>query len=99
MSGAEVPNATASYGTQGVPSPSNKPGARYAGQAWSVETAWKENAAVTGSAGVLGEGQGVHAATAGGTTQAALWLFGGYGYDAQGHRHYLNDVWVWSPSS
>jgi N-acetylneuraminic acid mutarotase len=28
-----------------------------------------------------------------------LWLFGGYGYDANGTLGYLNDLWMYSPST
>lgn len=75
MSGANVPNATARYGTRGVADASNVPGARYAGQGWATA------------------GPSVACAGAG----PELWLFGGYGYDIQGRRKYLSDVWTWRP--
>ena len=61
-----------------------------------------------GQAGVYGA-LGTHAAgnTPGGRNGAAswtdnsghLWLFGGWGYDANGNSGYLNDLWEFNPAT
>ena len=56
------------YGTQGVPSPLNKPGSR------NLATSFTDN---TGT----------------------LWMFGGFGVDAQGNGGPLNDLWRYNTST
>jgi len=67
VSGDNLLNQAGVYGTRGMPSTANKPGARYVSSTWTD---------VTG----------------------ALWLFGGYGYDAD-NLGYLNDFWKYTPSN
>jgi len=68
VSGAQGSGASGVYGTKGHAAPTNDPGAREFGYAWT---------------------------DAGGN----FWLFGGLGYDAVGTEGYLNDLWVYSPTT
>ncbi len=65
MNGPNTLVQPGNYGVQGVPAPSNNPGARSWGPA-----AWTDN-------------------------QGRLWMFGGYGYDANGMQGMLNDLWMY----
>ncbi|GAB4147874.1 MAG: hypothetical protein Fur0041_21690 [Bacteroidia bacterium] len=62
MKGTGTTNAQAVYGTQGVPAPTNRPGARFRGFSWS-------------------------------DNNGNFWIFGGYGYDANGNLGRLSDLW------
>ena len=66
VTGPQPPNQPGAYGTQGVPSAENTPGAR------EETTCWTDK-------------------------NGNLWLFGGYGYDANGNLGYLNDLWRYQP--
>lgn len=69
VGGSNAVNATGVYGTKGVASNTNMPGARTLDG-----TVWTD---VNGN----------------------VWLFGGYGKDANGTIDRLNDLWEYSPSS
>ncbi|RPI76190.1 MAG: hypothetical protein EHM45_13705 [Desulfobacteraceae bacterium] len=67
ISGDNVRDQAGVYGTQGVPSATNKPGGRRDSVAW-IDAA------------------------------GDLWLFGGWGRDAQGNLGFLNDLWRYRPA-
>src|ERR1035437_9339374 len=74
----------------------------------NADWTWMKGATNIDQWGTYGT-QGVPAATntPGGREQAvswtdstgALWLFGGYGYDASGGNDYLNDLWKYDPAT
>lgn len=68
MSGSSTPGAAGVYGTRGVPSETNIPGAREVGAYWK-------------------------------DSNGNFWLFGGYGFDADGKTGDLSDLWKFSPST
>ncbi len=68
VSGNAAGNRGGTYGTQGIPSASNIPGAR------------------TQSAGWM-------------DIEGNFWMFGGDGYDSNGNRYDLNDLWKYNLSS
>jgi len=142
VSGSDTPNAIGVYGTQGVASPNNVPGARgyavswtgksgtfwlYGGEGngatsnttfdlsdvWSfspstLQWTWVSGSNAGGVLPVYGM-QGVVSAsnTPGGRDSAAswidssgnLWLFGGFDYDGATTNQYLNDLWIFSPTT
>ena len=73
------------YGTQGVPAAANTPGTRYYSQSWSNSNgsqSWTDR-------------DGNHCWR---DSNGNLWLYGGYGYDANGDLGLLSDLWEFNPS-
>jgi len=131
---ALVDDATV-YGTLGVPSANNTPGARVLPQSWkdtsgnvwffgglgfhlrndvwkidttTLQWTWmggtqQQNA--SGTYGTLGKGvsSNVPGGRQGGATwsdsQGRVWIFGGSGYDSANALGFLNDLWMYDPSS
>jgi N-acetylneuraminic acid mutarotase len=72
------------------------------------EWAWMNGSSMADDSGVYGTlGSPAAGNTPGGRTSASgwtdsdgnFWLFGGDGYDANGHPAYLNDLWEFNPST
>ncbi len=136
MSGSSSPNRRAVYGTLGVPSPNNVPGARTDAVGWadasgnlwlfgglgygttslaqlqndlwkysSGQWTWMGGSSTGDQSGVYGTlGQPAATNVPGARNLAAavadssgnFWLFGGSGFDADGHNDFLNDLWKYS---
>jgi N-acetylneuraminic acid mutarotase len=68
VSGSDFRDSPGIYGTKGVPSPSDVPGARNSAAAWS-------------------------------DAAGHFWIFGGSGWDSEGHAFLLNDLWEFDPAT
>lgn len=139
VAGSNLPNGVASYGTLGVPSAQNTPGARVAGPTWTDKSGnfwlfggqvhdsplsflqlsdlWRLSGgqwtwmggpnSVTNLPGVYGTlGVAAPGNTPGGRILGAswrdavgnLWLFSGFGRDANDVNNLLNDLWKFDGS-
>jgi len=131
VSGSNVVNQHAVYGTQGVPTPDNVPGARNLSVSWidasgnlwlfggsqsgglvndlwkygNGEWTWMAGSSEPFVAGVYGTKGAPAAGNTPGARQAAVswtdssgnfWLFGGNGLDAVGNEGVLSDLWKYS---
>jgi N-acetylneuraminic acid mutarotase len=138
VSGSNLANASAVFGTQGIAAPSNVPGTGYLAVSWTDNSGnfwlfegntlpcndlWEFSATTTMWTWVSGTNansgascvapvygtQGIASASnvpAGVQEEVTwtdlsgnLWLFGGAGYDSTGAYTSLNDLWEFSPTS